>query len=52
MEKWVRELVESEKSRRSVPLEAKPINGNYYLYRSTTRYDKESRKSKKVSEYI
>ena len=28
------------------------LNGNYYLYRSTSRYDRINRKAAKVSEYI
>ena len=52
MEEWVMELLESERSKRGVPLEAKSLNGNYYLYRSTTKYDRKSKKSRKVSEYI
>ncbi|OWP57182.1 MAG: hypothetical protein B2I17_02050 [Thermoplasmatales archaeon B_DKE] len=52
MEEWVRKLLESERSRRSVPPEAKLLNGNYYLYRSTTKYDRDSRKAMRVSEYI
>ena len=52
MEEWVRKVLESERERRGIPLEAKSLNGNYYLYHSTTKYDRDSRKSRKVSEYI
>ena len=52
MEDWVRKIVEDERKKRNVPLEAKLLNGNYYLYRSTSRYDRTSRKTVKVSEYI
>jgi hypothetical protein len=35
VEDWVRKIVEEERKKRNVPLEAKILNGNYYLYRST-----------------
>jgi hypothetical protein len=52
MEDWVKKIVSEERKKRNVPLEAKLLNGNYYLYRSTSRYDRASRKTVKVSEYI
>ena len=52
MEDWVRKIVEEERRKRNIPLEAKPLNGNYYLYHSTSRYDRTTRKAVKVSEYI
>ena len=52
MDQWVKDLLETERKRRNVPLEAKLLNGNYYLYRSTSRYDRPSRKIRKVTEYI
>lgn len=52
MEEWVRELLRSEREKRGIPLEAKSLNGNYYLYRSTSRYDRSTGKIRKVSEYI
>ena len=52
MEDWVRKIVEDERKRRNVPLEAKLLNGNYYLYRSTSRYDRSTGKAVKVSDYI
>ncbi|QRF76063.1 Transposase [Thermoplasmatales archaeon] len=52
MEDWVREIVDEERKKRNIPLEAKLLNGNYYLYRSTSRYDRAGRKAVKVSEYI
>ncbi len=39
MEGWVKDLLES-KMKRGIPLEAKSLNGNYYLYHSTTKYDR------------
>lgn len=52
MEDWVKKIVEDERKRRNVPLEAKLLNGNYYLYRSTSRYDRSTGKAVKVSDYI
>ena len=52
MEDWVSKIVEDERRRRNVPLEAKLLNGNYYLYRSTSRYDRITKKAVKVSDYI
>lgn len=52
MEDWVKKLLESERVKRGVPLEAKSLNGNYYLYHSTTKYDKGEKKARKVSGYI
>ena len=52
MEEWVKAIVESEKEKRKIPLEVKVLNRNYYLYHSTTRWDKKEKKVKKVTKYI
>jgi hypothetical protein len=52
LEDWVKKIVEEERKKRNIPLEAKLLNGNYYLYRSTSRYDRITRKAVKVSDYI
>ncbi|MDG7052103.1 MAG: IS1634 family transposase, partial [Nitrososphaerota archaeon] len=52
MEDWVRGIYEKERKRRGIPLEIKRLNGNYYLYHSTSRYDRDRHGPKKVSEYI
>ncbi len=52
MEDWVKKIVEEERKKRNIPLEAKLLNGNYYLYRSTSRSDRITRKTVKVSDYI
>ena len=52
MDDWVKKIVEDERRKRNVPLEAKLLNGNYYLYRSSSRYDRITKKAVKVSEYI
>ena len=52
MEDRVKKIVEEERKKRNVPLEAKLLNGNYHLYRSTSRYDSITKKAVKVSDYI
>lgn len=52
MDSWVLRLLERERKKRKVPLEVKLLNKNYYLYRSTSRWDSEMKKPRKVSEYI
>ncbi|HII14171.1 MAG TPA: transposase [Nanoarchaeota archaeon] len=52
MERWVLVLLNKERKKRKQPLEVKKLNNNYYLYRSTTRWDKEKQKIRKVSEYL
>jgi len=52
MEKWILDILKQERKIRKIPLEVKELNNNYYLYRSTTAWDKEKGKIKKVSEYI
>ena len=52
MEDWVSSILEEERRKRNIPLEVKSLNGNYYLYHSTSRYDREMHGPRKVSEYI
>lgn len=52
MDKWVANILAKEKAKRKIPLEAKKLNNNYYLYHSTTRWDKKEKKNKKVTNYI
>ena len=52
MDEWVKDVLEEEKRKRKIPLEVKRLNGNYYLYHSTTKYDRERHGARKVSEYI
>jgi len=52
MKDWVKEIVLLEKKKRALPLEAKTRNGKYYLYISTTVWDKKTHKRRKVSKYI
>lgn len=52
MEAWVKRVLEQEKAKRNLPLEVKKFGGSYYLYRSTTRWDKHDKKARKVSSYV
>lgn len=52
MESWVKGLLEKERVKRKLPLEVKLLNNNYYLYRSTSRWDSKEKKPRKVTEYI
>ena len=52
MDKWVRLALERERKKRKIGLDVKLINNNYYLYHSTTRWDKNLKKVKKVAQYI
>lgn len=52
MDKWILDILRQERKSRKIPLEVKELNKNYYLYKSTTVWNKEKGKIKKVSEYI
>lgn len=52
MESDVERVLKAERDKRGLPLEAKKIGGNYYLYHSTTVWDKAVKKRRKVSEYL
>jgi len=52
MEEWVREWIEEQKRRGTKCMEVKKIGNNYYVYRSTTYWDKKEKKRKKRSEYV
>lgn len=52
MEPWVQKALERERKKRKIGLDVKVLNKNYYLYHSTTRWDKELRKVRKVAHYI
>jgi hypothetical protein len=48
METWIKRIYEEEKKKRKgLPLEIKKIGSNYYLYKSTTVWDKIKKKRKK-----
>ncbi|MBI5036194.1 transposase, partial [Candidatus Micrarchaeota archaeon] len=50
--KWVLKALKKERKKRRLPLEAKKIGNNYYLYKSTSKWDKQNKKTKKVSLYL
>lgn len=52
MENWIKELLEQERKKRNIPLEVKKIGNSYYLYRSTTIWDRVEKKRIKDSSYI
>lgn len=52
MKSWIRGLLAKERKRRKLPLEVKLLNNNYYLYRSTSRWDSKNKTPRKVTEYI
>ncbi len=52
MEGWVKQVLDEQKKKRKLPLEVKKIGWNYYLYSSTTVWNKEEKRRKKVSRYI
>ena len=52
LDDWVREVLKRERDNRGIPIEAKKIGNNYYAYRSTTVWDKNEKKRKKVSTYL
>ena len=44
MQDWVKRIFEIEKKKRNIPLEVKQSGHNYYLYMSTTVWDKVEKK--------
>jgi hypothetical protein len=52
MEGWVGEWLGEQRRRGERCIEVKPRNGAYYVYRSTTFWDKESHKRRKRSSYL
>lgn len=52
VEPWARKWLEEQRIKGEKCLEIKVSNGNHYVYRSTSRYDKATKKPKKVSEYL
>lgn len=52
MDKWVLEWLEEQRRRNEKGLEIKKRNNSYYVYRSTTYWDKNMKKVRKRSKYI
>ena len=44
---WIKHILEIEKKKRNIPLEVKQSGYNYYLYMSTTVWDKVEKKEKR-----
>jgi hypothetical protein len=52
MEEWVKEWLEKQRKMGKKCLEIKYIQGKPYIYYSTSTYDRETKKTKKISKYI
>lgn len=52
MEEWVREWLAKQREMGKKCLEIKYIQGKPYIYYSTSTYDRETKKTKKISKYI
>lgn len=51
-EPWAKEWLAEQRANGTKCLEVKVSNGNHYVYRSTSRYDPDTKGAKKKSEYI
>lgn len=49
---WIKRIYLEEKRKRGEPLEIKKFGRRYYLYTSTTVWDKKEKKRRKISRYI
>ncbi len=50
---WVKDIFQKEKKKLNIPLEVKELRPNcYYLYHSTTEWDKKKKKVKRFSKYL
>jgi transposase len=52
MEEWAKSWLIEQRRQGKKGIEVKEISGNHYVYHSTTYWDKELKKRRKVSEYI
>jgi len=52
MEKWVENWIREQKKKGKRCIEVKKIGNNYYVYRSTTYWDKSEKRRRKKSEYL
>ena len=52
MDDWAKEWLSEQRKLGKKGLEIKDINNNYYVYHSTTYWDKQIKKRRKISEYI
>ena len=51
-EPWAKKWLEEQRAKGEKCLEVKISNGNHYVYRSTSRYDPDTKGPRKVSEYV
>ena len=51
-EPWAKEWLDKKRKNGEKCLEVKVSNGNHYVYRSTSKYDPDTKGPKKVSEYM
>ncbi|MCL2608097.1 MAG: transposase [Methanomassiliicoccaceae archaeon] len=52
VEPWAKEWLKEQRKEGTKCLEIKVSNGNHYVYRSTSKYDPDTKGPKKVSEYL
>lgn len=52
MDPEIKKIAKRIGEERGIPVEVKQIGNSYYLYRDTTRWDREKKKRVRVSEYI
>jgi len=52
MDEWAKEWLIEQRQQGKKGIEIKEINNNYYVYHSTTYWDKHLKKRRKISEYI
>ena len=52
MEKWVENWIREQRKKGKRCIEVKKIGNNYYVYRSTTYWDKSEKRRRKKSEYL
>ncbi|MDG7011329.1 MAG: hypothetical protein JRN57_04330, partial [Nitrososphaerota archaeon] len=52
MERWVEEWLKRQRAKGEKCIEIKPRDSGYYVYRSTTVWDREGRRRKKHSSYL
>ena len=52
MDPRIREIARKIGEERGIPVEVKKIGNSHYLYKDTTRWDRDKKKRVRVSEYI
>ena len=52
MDEWVKDILEKQRKMRKEPLEVKNQGDKYYLYKSTTKWNKVEKRRQKISIYI